>query len=214
MPYPCSSRTAPAPSTRPSRPNIRTPGAPAPQVLPAPSTSCPSPDRPLREHRLWPMLQGLLPVPATGGSELLRILLKGYSCSNRTQVLPAPRTPYYSPFDFPGISVWLVLQLSSGVDTAWCPPARPPEAGMHAASAASHNKNLSTRVVSVATAMPVRSSSCCQPLESGAKVNAAFTPLPYRCAASWAAQLAHLLGAPACSRAQAAVRAFKEAPCH
>ncbi len=69
-------------------------------------------------------------------------------------------------------------------------------------------------VVIVARAMQVRSSSSCQPLERGAKVSAAFTPLPYRCAASWAAQLAHLLGDPACSRAQAAARAFMEARCH
>ena len=43
-------------------------------------------------------------------------------------------------------------------------------------------------------------------------MGAAFTPLSYQSAASWAAQLAHLLGAPACSCTQAAACAYKERP--
>ena len=59
---------------------------------------------------------------------------RGTPVATGPRVLPAPWTPYSSPFDFPGISVWLVLQLSSEVVTAWW--ARPPGARMHAALAA------------------------------------------------------------------------------
>ena len=133
-PNPCSSRTMPALSTwNPLQIDRTSIPLEHPhrrcclcRVLP-----CPSPDRPLQEHPRWPMLQGLLPVPATRGSEPLyhRYCLR-------------PGTPYSSPSDFPGISVWLVLQLSLEAVTlgdstaAQCPPARPPGARMHAALAA------------------------------------------------------------------------------
>ena len=132
------------------------------------------------------MLEGLLLVRARGSEPLV---------ATEPQVLPAPRTSYSSPFDSPGISVWLVLQLSSEAVTrmtALPPGARrqgPLEQGcmQHRLR---HVCSSFRSAVFVAATMPVRSSSCCQPLESAAKVGAAFTPLPYRCAPSWAAQLA------------------------